>query len=196
MPEVGGVGTRPGEDDLKALGAAAASSGALALFHIAGVTPEAPTLDAIADADARKIVITAGDLMAALAALCPLTEGEPIAAVCLGTPHFSLAEFRRLATLLDRRRDRSAVEIYVSTAREIAARVEADPDFASLAEFGVRLVVDTCTYLAPVVRRSRGAIVTNSAKWAHYGPANLKRRAGLMSLERCIRSAVAGRVVA
>ncbi len=39
---VTGIAQNPGEDALKAFGAAAASSGAVGLFHIAGVTPEAP----------------------------------------------------------------------------------------------------------------------------------------------------------
>lgn len=197
VPVLTGVTSKPCEDHLKALGSAAASSGALALFHIAGVTPEASTLeDAIGDASSHieTIEISRSDLAEALAKLCPLVVGEPIAAVCLGTPHFSIGEFAGLASLLDTKSGRSAVEVYVSTSREIAAIVESDPRFASLATFGVRLVVDTCTYLAPVVRETRGAIATNSAKWAHYGPGNLKRRAGLMTLERCIASAESGRV--
>ena len=46
IPVVTGIEVTPGEDQLKALSAAASSSGAVALFHIVGVTPEAPTLDA------------------------------------------------------------------------------------------------------------------------------------------------------
>jgi predicted aconitase len=56
-------------------------------------------------------------------------------------------------------------------------------------------VVDTCTYLTPVALGSNGTIVTNSAKWAHYAPGNIGRKAALMSLERCIRCAEAGQVV-
>ena len=55
-------------------------------------------------------------------------------------------------------------------------------------------ILDTCTYLAPVVPATDGAVLTNSAKWAHYGPGNLGLRTGLMSMERCIRSAELGTV--
>jgi predicted aconitase len=197
VPAITGLPADTSEDELKALGASAASSGALAMFHAVGLTLEAQTLEAAAGGEAHglaRIAIGAGDLHEALARLCPLAPGEPISAVCLGTPHFSLAEFRRLAGLLQGRRRAEGVELYVSTSREIAAEVDQDPALAAVAAFGTRVVVDTCTYLSPVVRTGQAAIVTNSGKWAHYGPGNLKRRVGLMSLERCIRSAELGRV--
>ena len=183
------------EDELKALGASAASSGSTALFHAVGVTPEATSLAAATGgADVPTLSIDQDDLLDALKELCPLHEGEPIAAMCLGTPHFSISEFRHLATLVEGRRAASNVEVYVSTSREIAAQVEQETEFAAIGAFGTRIVVDTCTYHAPVVRDGTGAIVTNSGKWAHYGPGNLHRRVGLMSMDRCVRSAQAGLV--
>lgn len=198
VPVITGLPADTTEDELKALGASAASSGALAMFHAVGLTPEAPTLEAAAGggdaSDLAAVAITGEDLHQALARLCPLQAGELVSAACLGTPHFSLAEFRQLARLLQGRRRADGVELYVSTSREIAAEVEQDPSLSAIAGFGTRVVVDTCTYLSPVVRMGHAAIVTNSGKWAHYGPGNLKRRVGLMSLERCIRSAELGRV--
>lgn len=197
VPAIDGLPSDANEDELKALGASAASSGAIALFHAIGITPEAPTLEAAAqDGPVDLAVVSAAEVQAALARLCPLEIGEPIAAMCLGTPHFSLSEFAVLAAAVEGRRTAAGVEVYVSTSREIAARVQEDPAFRAISAFGVRLVVDTCTYLAPVVRATQGVIVTNSGKWAHYGPGNLGRRVGLMTLERCVRSAEAGRVVA
>jgi predicted aconitase len=195
VPVLIGMPTDVSEDELKALGAAGASSGAIGMFHAVGITPEARTLHAAAGGGTDGLemaCLTAEDLRLALARLCPLEPGEPIAAVCLGTPHFSRDEFATLAALVAGRR--SAVEIYVSTSREISAEVSEDTAFAPVHEFGVKIVVDTCTYLSPVVREGRGAIATNSAKWAHYGPGNLGRRAGLMTLERCLRSAELGKV--
>jgi predicted aconitase len=197
VPAILGLPADATEDELKALAACGASAGALALFHAVGITPEASTLsDATGGTEKqlRMIEISAQDLRSALDDLCPLETGEPIAAVCLGTPHFSIAEFEQLAELVENRIAADAVEVYVSTSRDIAAQIERSPNLGVLAKFGVNIVVDTCTYLAPVVRRTQGAIVTNSGKWAHYGPGNLKRRAGLMTLERCVRSAQIGKV--
>jgi predicted aconitase len=185
------------EDELKGLGAAAASSGAVALFHAVGITPEAPSLEVAVGGDPaglETLRITAADLQAVVARLCPLETGAPVAAVCLGTPHFSLNEFANLARLVEGRRRDPTVEVYVSTSREIAAQVEADAAFSALSDFGVTLVVDTCTYVAGVVRRQQGALLTNSAKWAHYAPGTLRRSVGLAPVERCIRAAETGRL--
>jgi predicted aconitase len=182
------------EDELKALGAAGASSGSLALFHAALITPESEW----AETEARSLRIqdvSADALKAAVARLCPAEVGEPISAVCLGTPHYSPSEFAILSAALDGRRIDPNVSIFVSTSREIAGFVEADATLGVLREAGVKIVVDTCTYLAPVVQ-APGLIVTTSAKYAHYGPGNLSRRIALMSLERCLRSAELGHVAA
>ncbi|MFC0306844.1 aconitase X [Rhizorhabdus histidinilytica] len=199
VPAIVGLPPDASEDELKALGASAASAGAIALFHAVGITPEAATLSQAtggADAEAATIAISGEELRAAVRSLCPLLAGERIAAVCLGTPHFSIAEFEHLARIVDGRRASVDVEVYVSTSREIAAHVERTPELGPVLSFGAKLVVDTCTYLAPVVRETTGAIVTNSGKWAHYGPGNLGRRVGLMTLEQCVRSAETGRVAA
>ena len=187
------------EHELKMLGAASATSGSVALFHAVGVTPEAPTVEAAAGGPANALeaeVVPAADLANVLHRLCPIQPGEPIDAVCLGTPHYSLSEFAALASAVRGRIRFSDVEFYVSTSRAIAAEVEADPAMQPLRDFGVQLVMDTCTYIVPVVRGSGGAILTTSAKWAHYAPGNIGRRAGLTSLERCVRSAELGRMAA
>lgn len=193
VPLVNNVPGDASEDELKAFGAAAASSGDLALFHMTGITPEAQSFGSTID-DIEPIRISSAELERHQETLCPLEAGEPVAAVCLGTPHFSVDEFRALSQLVDGSRPAAGVELFVSTSRETAAVIENETEFLPVREFGFRLVVDTCTYLTPVVSASSGAVVTNSAKWAHYGPGNLGLRTGLMSMERCIRSAERGTV--
>lgn len=193
VPYLRGLPIDASEDELKALGATGASSGALALFHAEGVTPEA------ADMPTRGIPVAAvspAEVEAAIASLCRAVEGEAVAAVCLGTPHYSIHEFALLNRAVGGRCRSAATEIFVSTSREIAAQVAGDPAFDALRAFGVNIVVDTCTYLAPVVRETSGLILTTSGKYAHYGPGNLGRRVALMTLERCVRSAEKGKVVA
>ena len=189
VPLLQGLGKDTSESDLKALGASAATSGSVALFHAAGITPEAAGLDVRGIAEEH---IGTEELRAAASALCPVDIGERVAAVCLGTPHFSLSEFERLVRKLPERNARSAVDILITTSREIAGIVTADPQFAPLESFGVRLVVDTCAYLVPLAIESPGVILTDSVKFAHYGPGNLRRRVGLASLDRCLRSALTG----
>lgn len=195
VPLLRGLPADANEDELKALGAAGASSGSLALFHAMGITPEHEWAAGQA-ADVAPGMITGLELDSAIARLCPVKVGESVSAVCLGTPHYSLAEFAALNAALLNRRAASGVSLFVSTSREIAAAIDTDPVFEPLRAFDTQIVVDTCTYLAPVVRDTSGVVLTTSAKYAHYGPGNLQRRIGLMTLERCIRSAELGRVAA
>jgi predicted aconitase len=195
VPLLEGLPEDSTEDELKALGAAGASSGALALFHVANLTPESSQACAHAKAlNLPRIHIGPQELRDALAQLCDAQTGEPVSAICLGTPHYSLSEFQQLNGVVAGCRVASKTEIYVSTSREIAAVVANDPALEPLRAFGVRVVVDTCTYFSPVVRRTDGLILTTSVKYAHYGPGNLRRRVALMPLERCIRSAEIGAV--
>src|ERR671923_579040 len=180
-----------GEDRLKALGAAAASSGSVALVHVIGVTPEAPTLDAVLAPDAREVSVTGGDLRAARDDLAPVSDGAEIAAVSVGTPHASTGELRRLAELVRERPPR--VPMYVNTGRaQLAAAGEVARDLAGA---GVTLVTDTCTYVTPVLGDVRGSVMTDSGKWAWYAPSNLGVQVAIGSLEECVRSAAAARVV-
>jgi predicted aconitase len=194
VPLINGLPADSTEDELKALGAAGASSGSIALFHAAGVTPEAEAATEHAlKQNLASHPIAATELFDAIERLCKAKAGESVGAVCLGTPHYSISEFGLLSQALRGRQRAPTVELYVSTSREIAALVEQEDEFEPLRKFGVRIVVDTCTYVAPVVRNA-GLILTTSAKFAHYAPGNLQRRTALMTLERCLRSAELGTV--
>jgi predicted aconitase len=185
------------EDQLKALGAAAASSGATALFHAVGITPEAPTLgDALhGSAPARIETITPADVKDAFARLSAVADGAPIVAVCLGTPHFSAGEWARLFDLLETIEPRRGVPIYVSTGRETLQGLDADRLRRAEARYGLVAVVDTCTYVTAILRDLSGAAMTNSGKWAYYAPANIGATVAFGELEDCVASAAAGKVV-
>ena len=179
------------EDRLKAIGAAAASSGSVALFHAIGVTPEAPTWDAVAGLGDREEVIALADLRAARDELSRVRVGAEIGAVSVGTPHASEAELRRLAGLVAEEHPR--VPFYVNTGRAQLAAIGAVAD--DLAEAGVTVVTDTCTYITPVLRDIAAPVMTDSGKWAWYAPSNLGVEVALGSLEECVRSSAAGVVV-
>ena len=185
------------EDYLKALGAAAGSSGAVALFHAVGITPEAPTL---ADAFAGRAVeetfeIRPADVAHALQRLSTVPDGAHISAVCLGTPHFSRGEWDRLLPMLRASPPRRGVPIYVNTGRAIFAELEREGALVDLKSLNLVPVTDTCTYLTPILARLDGIVMTNSGKWAYYGPGNLGVQVAFGELEDCVASAVAGCVV-
>ncbi len=194
IPVIVGLDDRADEDRLKALGAAAASSGAVAMFHAVGVTPEAPTLEKALGFRAPARVVTVGieDLRQARESL---NRGSgPLGAVSLGTPHMSLRELRRLSRRV--KGNTTRVPFYVNTARHIVAAAESEGLLDSLRAFGATLVTDTCTYVAPVMDEIRGVVMTNSAKWAYYAPGNLGVSVRLASMDECVASAVRGEIVA
>ena len=188
------------EERLKAIGAAAASSGAVAMFHAVGSTPEAPTLaEALqwSEPDAVEVVGLA-ELRAARDELTTVgggaPPGTPIGTVSLGTPHASLAELRAVERELAGATPAPGVELLVSTARSILADAEQEGVAQRLRALGVELLVDTCSYIAPVLRPSPLPAMTDSGKWAFYAPGNIGVEVVFGSLRECIRSAVEGRV--
>ena len=195
VPVIDGLSSGTSEDQLKAFGAAAASSGAVALYHVVGVTPEAPTLEQALGGrpPSRTTSVSAAELRGARDELTS-TGSDAIEAVSLGTPHASLDELHSLAELLGDERVDPGVELYVSTGRQNLATLEAEGSLGRLDAAGVRIVVDTCTYVTPIIGTRRGPVMTNSAKWAYYAPANLGIDVVFGSLEECARSAVLGRV--
>jgi hypothetical protein len=190
IPVVVGLDKRAGEDQLKAVGAAAASSGAVAMFHAVGVTPEAPTLSAATGgrADVRTAKVTDEDFAEAMRSLS--RDSGRLGAVSVGTPHFSAPELRRLCDLT---RDRRAVvPFYVNTSRDTLAAIEDEGLHDQLRGFGATFVVDTCTYITPIMGAVDGVVLTNSGKWAYYAPGNLGVEVAFGSLEDCVESAVKG----
>jgi predicted aconitase len=196
IPVIVGASTIPDEDALKAFGAAAASSGAVALFHVVGVTPEAQTLDqALQGKRARETILVTPDMLRKAQSDLTSSQTGRLVAVSVGTPHFSLNEFERLMTLIDGKRRDADVDFYVSAARETILQVQERGWKRLLDDFGIDLVADTCTYLKPILRRTDGLVMTNSAKWAYYAPGNLGYDVVFGTLDDCVASAVAGRVV-
>ena len=195
VPVIDGLPPGVSEDRLKALGAAAASSGSVGLFHAVGITPEAPTLDAaIQSGDpVRTIEVTVDQVARARDSLTTAADGE-LAAVSVGTPHFSLSEFERLVELLDGARVADGVDFYVSTGRTVFAEAESRGWAEACERAGITVVTDTCTYVTPIMRVEGGVVMTNSAKWAYYAPGNIGVQVVFGSLAECVRSAVEGRV--
>jgi predicted aconitase len=193
---VTGVAADPGENALKAFGAAAASSGAVGLFHIAGATPEAPDLSAALgglEAEAT-IRVTLAMLADARSRLSTADRPDRIDAVAIGSPHLSLNEFDRLERLLAGRR--VAVPFYACTGRHVVAELDREGRRAALEALGVTVVADTCVVVTPIMRElPAGVLMTNSGKFAHYAPGNTGYAVLYGSLVDCVESAVAGRPV-
>ncbi len=196
IPVVEGLTTLPTEDQLKALGAAAASSGTVALFHIVGVTPEAPTRDAAFQG--RKpgsTVDVSMDLLRTARQQLSTNSGDALDMVVLGSPHFSLAEFKQLAPLLAGKRRHPRVKFLVTSNRAVVQFARQAGLLDALNAFGGQITVDTCILASPMLPPEIKTLMTNSGKYAYYAPGMLNTQVTFGSLADCVESAVQGRIV-
>ncbi len=201
VPVVEGLPTFVSSDQLKALCAAAASSGAVALFHAIGVTPEADTFEqAFQSAQPEQIIdIRFRDLQKARSELSTAEEGAKLNLVVLGCPHFSYEEFRELARHVRAQTEKGktlheGVRFIVVSCQTSYALLQRSDFLEALSDFGVEITLDTCVFHTPMVDPGTKVIMTNSGKCAYYAPGELGVQVAFGSMAQCVDSAVKGRV--
>jgi predicted aconitase/predicted aconitase with swiveling domain len=184
---------RPSRDDLKAFGAAFATTSAAPLFHLVGVTPEAPTLAAVAAPELEIEDIDLADLRQAWVELDSASTRE-VQLVALGNPHFSAEECQQLANLCRGRHRHPQVALIITLGREVRAAAERSGALAQLEAFGAQLVGDTCWCMLgePLVPPHARTLLTNSGKFAHYGPGLTGRELRFAGLVACVEAACTG----
>lgn len=151
-------------ENLKALGAALASSGAVALYQVENITPEYKNMD-IGNAE-ETITITKEDIEDTKAKLS--TSNEVPDLVCLGCPHASLEEIKDLAAIVEGRKIKN--ELWICTSVNIKAAAERMGYLKAIEEAGGHIVCDTCMVVAPIEDLGYKVIGVNSAKAANYVP--------------------------
>ncbi len=197
VPVIEGVAEAPTSDELKHFGAALASFGSTPLFHMPGVTPEARDLAAIFDGpppDAQ--AIGRSEIDALHAAYRP--SDDRLDVVVFAAPQLSLMELQALAGLLDGHRLHDKVTLLATTSPELKSACDRMGLTAKMEDAGAVLLEGVCFYQmhAREIGQANGwqRLMTNSAKLANiiggygYEPA-------LASMERCVESAVAGRLL-
>lgn len=196
IPVIDGFSVVPDEDQLKAFGAGAASSGGVAMFHMVGITPEAPTLEA-AFQGKKLLRMIEVDMTMLRKARRELTDADNDALhlVVLGSPHFSLAEFKRLAPMVKGKRKHPDVKFLVTSSRAMTLLAKQAGFLDSLEQFGAQITVDTCILTSPMLPTEIQNLMTNSAKFAYYSPGLLNKKIAFGSLEDCVNSAVSGRII-
>ncbi|MGD9675875.1 MAG: aconitase X [Candidatus Bipolaricaulia bacterium] len=200
VPAIDGLPVfRPSNDMLKAFGAAAASSGSLELFHMVGITPEAPDLVAACQGKPLSEVhrVTRRQLVAAWDELSNTSADSAVDAVILGCPHASYAEFAELSVAISSRgnaRVRPNVQFLVFAAATTVELVRRAGFLAPIERFGATIVRDTCPFHSPVVAAAAKVVATNSGKCAYYAPGELGVHVAFGSLDACVEAAIAGRI--
>ncbi len=185
VPYFRGAGS-PTADELKSLGASMAASGAVALYHVERVTPEAKKGNMVRE-DAVEITVESLD-----GAYQALNSGvQEIDIVALGCPHASLDEVGEIASLLEGRRVRS--ELWVATSRSVRDLAREEGFVEVIEQAGGRVVVDTCMVVAPLEELGFRSLATNAGKAAFYCPSHCGVEVRFGSTRECINAAVKGR---
>jgi predicted aconitase len=176
-------------DRLKTLGAGLAAYGAVALFHIAGYTPEAADFgETLLKPAARRVIVDSLDPG------YQVMDADPglrqIDLVTVGCPHASLSEIEQIAGMLQGQR--LATQLWVTTARITRDRAREAGWVQTIEAAGGQVVADTCAVVAPMRSIGITTMATNAGKMACYAPAHSKVKMRYGSLEQCVEAAVTG----
>ncbi|NQV99903.1 MAG: aconitase X catalytic domain-containing protein [Rhodospirillales bacterium] len=197
VPVLDGITSPPGSDDLKHFGAAMASFGSTALFHMIGVTPEAPDLATVfANPVPPARAIKAKDITDFFASYA--MPDDALDVVVFAAPQLSLFELDRLAGLLQGQQIHADVSLLIATSPENKRAAERMGLDARISKSGAILMEGVCFYQmhARELGEANGwkRLMTNSAKLVNiiggYGYEPM-----LADMERCVASAIAGRIV-
>ena len=195
VPVFEGPSLQPSPDDLKHLGAALASYGSHAMFHLVGVTPEARTVEEAfgGQRPTEALEITAADLRSVYAEFIPEKRHPDL--VVLGTPQLSIMELHSIAACLDGQV--TSVPTFLTTSSAVALLAADSGDLTRIEASGAKVLRGVCFYTmaARHLARRRGfhTLVTNSAKLANiiagYGYNPVLRSTG-----ECLGAAIAGEI--
>jgi predicted aconitase/predicted aconitase with swiveling domain len=177
---------RPTPEALKALCAAFGTTSAAPMLHVAGVTPEARRVAP----DADHANITRSDMAAGWKLL---NDGpETVELVAIGSPHASILECRALADAMAGRH--VAVATIVTAGRAVMEQARAEGTLDRLTGAGIQVLPDLCwcSISEPVFPPGTRALMTNSGKYAHYGPGLSGRAVRFAGLAACAETAVTG----
>ncbi|MCK4718324.1 MAG: aconitase X catalytic domain-containing protein, partial [Thermoplasmata archaeon] len=167
IPYFQGLGQHCNTDHLKALGAAMAASGAVALWHGENITPEAHLMDTDG---LETITVGRKEMEEAYEKLSPAEEPD---IVILGCPHASLREIGEVATRVKGRKLKKPLWVCTSRVMKEAADRMGFTDIIEKA--GGRIVADTCMVVAPIERMGFERTGVNSGKAANYLPGFCKQ---------------------
>ncbi|MBN1246922.1 MAG: aconitase X catalytic domain-containing protein [Anaerolineae bacterium] len=174
------------EEKLKALGAAMAATGAVALYHVAGVTAEARAGSALGP---QMPTLVIDDFAPGYALLSDPVDAVDL--VWIGCPHASLGEIARVADLV--RGQTLRLPLWITCARPVRDLAAAKGLVATIEAAGGRVFADACMAIAPVRDLGFHAVATPSAKGAYYLRNLAKVAAVFGTVEACVTAAVEGK---
>ena len=190
-----GISRVPNLPRLKHFGAAASSSGGVEMYHIAGVTPEALTLEQALGARAPVEVLRYGEAerRATYEKINITARDAEVQYVMLGCPHYTIEQIWEAAQLIEGRKVHPDCELWIFTPRAIKALADRNGYTKIIEDAGGIIMGDSCSAMSRAVPKGTKTVALDSAKQAHYLPAILGVQAWFGSTAECIDAACTGR---
>jgi len=178
----------------KHFGAAAASSGGVEMYHIVGITPEAPTIERAFGGATRgeRFVYDAAARRRTYETLNSVGTSTDVDYVMLGCPHYSIEQIAQACALIEGRRVHENCALWVFTSRAVKATADANGYTKILRDAGAYLMTDTCSAISQAVPKGTKVAALDSAKQTHYLPAMLGIEGWYGTTAECIDAACTG----
>lgn len=158
---------KPGPNDLKSLGAALASSGAVALYHVQDVTPEYHlAMRGLEVGEVELMTVEESEIQEVRGQLSSSSKKPDL--ICLGCPHASLDEVGEVASFLEGKT--LSNDLWVCTSILVKAAADRMGYTDTIQKAGGKIITDTCMVVAPIEELDYQVIGVNSAKAANYVP--------------------------
>ncbi len=192
VPVVEGIDRAPTSDELKHFGAAMASFGSIALYHIVGITPEASRLADVAPPGLPGHRVGREQVKALQKSYA---VDEKVDVVVFSAPQLSLFELRALADLCDGRK--FTIPLLAVTSPQVKPDADRFGYTGRIEQAGGTVFSGMCFYqsYAREIAEANGwkRLATNSAKMVNilggYGYVPM-----LASMEECVKAAETGRL--
>lgn len=179
---------------LKGFNAAGASSGGIMMYHVVGVTPEAPTLEAAFGHNKIKETLTYGQKERRQTyETLNCAEDHNVDLVNIGCPHYSLEQLREVTRLLDGKKVQENVTLWIWTAHQLKAIADRNGYTDIILKAGGQLMTDSCPLNTNLFPSGTKVVATDSAKHAHYAPAIAGLGVWFGSMKECIDAAITGK---
>ena len=195
IPVLAGPMQSPDIVRLKHFGAAASSSGGVEMYHLAGITPEAPDVATAFGGNTPLEVFEYGpaERRRVYDALNANASSADVDFVMLGCPHAALEQLKEAASILAGRRVGANSQLWIFTSRAVREEADAAGYTAAIERAGGVVMTDTCSAFAQALPPGTKVAALDSAKQAHYLPAIMGVQAWFGTTRDCIEAAVTGR---
>lgn len=180
---------------LKHFGAAAASSGGVEMYHIVGLTPEAPSVEAAFGGNTPVEIFRYGpaERKRIYESLNATAKDTQVDFVMLGCPHYSIEQIWEAGKLLEGKRIHENCALWIFTPRAIKQMADQNGLTKIIEDAGAYLMTDTCSALGRVLPKGTKVAAVDSAKQAHYLPAIMGIQAWFGTTADCVQAAITGR---